>query len=58
MQLSDTTGFYLASETAEAVDTEPDVQAIRTDVDAFDEQRHDPRLLRREEFVPQRIELL
>ena len=42
----------------EAVDAEPDVQPVRADVDALDQQRHDARLLGGEEFVPQRVELL
>ena len=49
---------HLAREAAEAIDTEPDVEPIRAEIDALDQQRHDARLLGGEEFVPQRIELL
>ena len=51
-------GQHLACQTAEAVHAEPDVQAVRADVNALDQQRHDAGLLGGEEFVPQRVELL
>ena len=37
---------------------EPDVHAVRADVHALDQLRHDARLLGGEEFVPQRVEVL
>ena len=43
---------------SEAVHPEPDVQPVRADVHALDQQRHDARLLGGEEFVPKRVELL
>jgi hypothetical protein len=55
---SDSTGQHLTGQTAEPVDAQPDVQAVAGDVQAFDQQRHDARLLSGEEFVPQRVELL
>jgi hypothetical protein len=43
--------------TAKSIDAEPDVQAFRTHVHAFDQQQHDAGLSGGQEFVPQRIEL-
>jgi len=43
---------------AEPVRAKPNVQAVRANVDPLDQQRYYARLLGREKFVPQRIELL
>lgn len=51
-------GLHCAREAAEAVDTKPDVESVRADIYALDQQRHAMRLLGREELAPQRIELL
>jgi hypothetical protein len=36
---------------------QPDLRAVHPHIDPLDQQLHDPRLLGREELVPQRIEL-
>ena len=43
---------------SEAVHPEPEVEPVRADIDALNQQRDNARLLGGEEFVPQRIELL
>jgi hypothetical protein len=40
------------------VSPEPHLHAVRPHIDTLDQQLRDPRLLGREELVPQRVELL
>ncbi len=54
-RFSNVSDQHLACETAEPVDAQPDVSPIRADIHPLDQQRHDARLLGREEFVPQRV---
>jgi len=49
-------GEHLAREVGEAVHPEPDVQAVRADAHALDQQRDDAWLLSGGEFLPQRVE--
>lgn len=44
-------------ETGEPVDAEPNVEPVRADVYAFDEELDNARLFSREEFVPERVYL-
>ena len=55
---SQSAGEHLAGEAGEAVDTEPDAQAVLADIDAVDQQRDDTGLLGGEEFLPQRVKVL
>ena len=43
---------------SQSIDAQPQVSAVRADVDALDEQLDDARLLGGEQLVPQRIEPL
>ncbi len=49
---------HFAREAAKTIDAQSNVQPVRADIHALDQQRHDARLLGGEEFVPQRVELL
>jgi hypothetical protein len=40
----------------EPVDSEPDIDAVGDDVDPLNEKLDDPRLLGREQFIPERVE--
>ena len=48
---------HLAHQPGEPVDAQAQAHAVDGDVDPLDQQLHDPRLLGREQLVPQRVEL-
>ena len=48
----------LSGQVGQSFGPQPDVDAVRADIDALDQQLDDARLLGREQFVPERIEPL
>ena len=47
--------YHLAHQPGESVRSQPDLDAMHPHVDPLDQQLHDPRLLGREQLIPQRV---